>query len=100
MFYYQACVTLTVEMLFGLQTGVTHQLFVTCAIFEGPHLQAASKSKHERLVINLNIGNIMRMDQGLPNHRRMAFWQGMPTYWNADRENYKPAPPVVRRVEL
>ena len=40
MFYYQACVTLTLEMLFGLQTGVTHQLFVTCAIFEGPHLQA------------------------------------------------------------
>ena len=60
MFYYQACVTLTLEMqLFGLQTGVTHQLFVTFAIFEGPHLQAAGKSKHDRLVINLNIENIM-----------------------------------------
>jgi len=51
-------------------------------------------------ISHLNIGNIMRMDQGLPNHRRMSFWQAMPTYWNADRTNYKPAPPVVRKVEL
>jgi len=51
-------------------------------------------------IAHLNIGNIMRMDQGLPNHRRMSFWQSMPTYWNADRSNYKPAPPVVRKVEL
>jgi len=51
-------------------------------------------------IAHLNIGNIMRMDQGLPNHRRMSFWQSMPTYWNADRTNYKPAPPVVRKVEL
>jgi len=51
-------------------------------------------------IAHLNIGNIMRMDQGLPNHRRMSFWQAMPTYWNADRTNYKPAPPVVRKVEL
>ena len=51
-------------------------------------------------ISHLNIGNIMRMDQGLPNHRRMSFWQSMPTYWNADRSNYKPAPPVVRKAEL
>merc|ERR1712088_485952 len=34
----------------------------------------------------------MMMDQGLPNHQRMAFWGGMPVYWNADRSNYAPAP--------
>lgn len=48
---------------------------------------------------HLNIGNIMEMDQGLPNHGRMSFWQSMPVYWNADRENYKPAPPVVLRSD-
>jgi len=49
---------------------------------------------------HLNIGNIMQMDQGLPNHSRMSFWQSMPTFWNADRANYKPAPPVDFRQEL
>ena len=38
--------------------------------------------------------------QGLPNHQRMAFWGGMPVYWNADRSNYAPAPPILRREEL
>jgi len=49
---------------------------------------------------HLNIGNIMRMDQGLPNHRRMEFWGSLPVYWNADRDNFKPAPPVIRKEEL
>ena len=37
----------------------------------------------------------MVMDDGLPNHERMGFWQKMPVYWNANREGYKPAPPIV-----
>jgi len=49
---------------------------------------------------HLNIGNVMTMDQGLPNHRRMSFWGGMPVYWNADRSNYKPAPPIGLKQEL
>jgi len=49
---------------------------------------------------HLNIGNIMAMDQGLPNHERMSFWGGMPVYWNADRSNYAPAPPIYRKEEL
>ena len=44
---------------------------------------------------HLDIGNEMEMDLGLPNHERMNFWQGMPVYWNANREGYKPAPPVT-----
>jgi carboxylesterase type B len=49
---------------------------------------------------HLNIGNIMAMDQGLPNHQRMSFWGGLPVYWNADRTNYKPSPPIERKEEL
>ena len=44
---------------------------------------------------HLNIGNEMAMDHGLPNHERMNFWQQLPVYWNSNRENYKPAPPIV-----
>ena len=44
-------------------------------------------------ISHLNIGNQMDMEQGLPNHRRVSFWQTMPVWWNADRDNYKPAPP-------
>ncbi len=51
-------------------------------------------------VSHLNIGNAMRMDMGLPNHDRMNFWQQMPVYWNANREGYKPAPPLVWKEEL
>lgn len=52
-------------------------------------------------ISHLDIGNEMEMDQGLPNHRRMSFWQSMPVYWNADRSNYSPAPPPAPiRVEL
>jgi len=51
-------------------------------------------------ISHLDIGNVMEIDQGLPNHRRMSFWQSMPTYWNCDRSNYAPAPPPVRRDEL
>ena len=47
-------------------------------------------------ISHLNIGNAMDMEQGLPNHRRMSFWQAMPVYWNSNRENYKPAPPPVK----
>ena len=36
-------------------------------------------------ISHLNIGNMMEMDQGLPNHRRVAFWQALPVYWNSDR---------------
>ena len=36
-------------------------------------------------ISHLNIGNQMEMDQGLPNHRRVAFWNTMPVYWNSDR---------------
>ncbi len=49
---------------------------------------------------HLNIGNEMKMDSGLPNHERMSFWQQMPVYWNANREGYKPAPPIVYKDEL
>ena len=51
-------------------------------------------------VTHLNIGNAMNMDMGLPNHDRMNFWQQMPVYWNSDRENYKPAPPLIFKDEL
>ena len=51
-------------------------------------------------VININITNNINkikmttmMLQGLPNHRRVSFWQSMPVFWNSDRSNYKPAPP-------
>ena len=44
-------------------------------------------------ISHLNIGNQMDMEQGLPNHRRVTFWQSMPVWWNSDRENYKPASP-------
>ena len=46
------------------------------------------------------IGNEMVMDMGLPNHERMNFWQQLPVYWNANRDNYKPAPPIVFKDEL
>ena len=49
---------------------------------------------------HLDIGNVMKMDLGLPNHERMNFWQQMPVYWNANREGYKPAPPIVLKDEL
>lgn len=49
---------------------------------------------------HLNIGNTMAMDSGLPNHERMNFWQSMPVYWNSNRENYAPAPPIVYKDEL
>jgi carboxylesterase type B len=49
---------------------------------------------------HLDIGNEMKMDAGLPNHERMKFWQQMPVYWNANREGYKPAPPIVWKDEL
>eukprot|EP00096_Caligus_rogercresseyi_P009551 TRINITY_DN3254_c0_g1_i1.p1 TRINITY_DN3254_c0_g1~~TRINITY_DN3254_c0_g1_i1.p1 ORF type:complete len:648 (+),score=149.39 TRINITY_DN3254_c0_g1_i1:255-2198(+) len=49
---------------------------------------------------HLDIGNVMKMDLGLPNHERMNFWQSMPVYWNSDRDNYKPAPPLAHREEL
>ena len=49
---------------------------------------------------HLDIGNVMKMDDGLPNHERMAFWVKMPAYWNCDRSAYKPAPPVVYKDEL
>ena len=51
-------------------------------------------------IAHLNIGNHIRMDAGLPNHRRMSFWQSLPVFWNADRANYKPAPPIPRSDEL
>lgn len=51
-------------------------------------------------ISHLDIGNLMEMDQGLPNNRRMSFWQSMPVYWNCDRANYLPAPPPVRKDEL
>ena len=44
-------------------------------------------------ISHLNIGNQMEMEQGLPNHRRVSFWQSMPVWWNSNRDNYKPAPP-------
>ena len=47
-------------------------------------------------ISHLNIGNQMDMEQGLPNHRRVSFWQSMPVWWNANRDNYKPAPPPAR----
>jgi len=51
------------------------------------HPVVASNMSH------LNLGNQMDMDQGLPNHRRVSFWQSMPVFWNSDRANYAPAPP-------
>jgi len=51
-------------------------------------------------ISHLDIGNVMEMDQGLPNHRRMSFWGAMPVYWNCDRGAFAPAPPPVRKEEL
>jgi len=54
-------------------------------------------------ITHLNIGNVMDNEQGLPNHRRVSFWQSLPIFWNSDRENYAPAPPpspVVHGGEL
>jgi len=51
-------------------------------------------------ISHLDIGNVMEMDLGLPNHRRMSFWQAMPVYWNCDRSSYLPAPPPMRKDEL
>jgi hypothetical protein len=50
-------------------------------------------------IAHLNIGNHIRMDAGLPNHRRMSFWQSMPVYWNNENKFYKPAS-STRRQEL
>ena len=55
---------------------------------------------HASSATHLDIGNVMKMDDGLPNHERMSFWQKIPGYWNCDRSAYKPAPPVVYRDEL
>ena len=55
---------------------------------------------HASSATHLDIGNIMKMDEGLPNHERMAFWIQMPSYWNCDRSAYKPAPPVAYKDEL
>jgi len=44
-------------------------------------------------ITHLNIGRAMDNEQGLPNHRRVSFWQALPVYWNSARENYAPAPP-------
>lgn len=49
---------------------------------------------------HLNIGNEMVMDMGLPNHERMNFWQTLPIYWNANRANFAPAPPIIYKDEL
>lgn len=51
-------------------------------------------------ISHLDIGNVMEMDQGLPNNRRMSFWQALPVYWNCDRASYLPAPPPERKDEL
>ena len=55
---------------------------------------------HQKSATHLDIGNVMKMDDGLPNHERMNFWHQMPAYWTCDRAAYKPAPPVVYRDEL
>jgi len=47
----------------------------------------------------LNIGNVVEMDKGLPNRKRMTFWKEMPAYWNADKNIFKPAP-VIWKEEL
>ena len=60
-----------------------------------PRNLTASLNNHPDLTKLQNIGNEMVMDDGLPNHERMGFWQKMPVYWNANREGYKPAPPIV-----
>ena len=54
---------------------------------------------HVSSATHLDIGNVMKMDEGLPNHERMSFWQKMPGYWNCDRSAYRPAPPVVYRSD-
>ena len=54
---------------------------------------------HASSATHLDIGNVMKMDDGLPNHERMAFWIKMPSYWNCDRSAYKPAPPVVYKQD-
>lgn len=54
---------------------------------------------HATSATHLDIGNVMKMDDGLPNHERMSFWQKMPGYWNCDRTAFKPAPPVVYRSD-
>ena len=55
---------------------------------------------HATSATHLDIGNVMKMDDGLPNHERMSFWHKIPGYWNCDRSAYKPAPPIVYRDEL
>ena len=47
-------------------------------------------SSGSQVFSHLNIGNMIRMDKGLPNHRRMSFWQSLPVYWNNDNKFYKP----------
>ena len=44
-------------------------------------------------IINIIDNMTTMLLQGLPNHRRVSFWQSMPVFWNSDRSNYKPAPP-------
>ena len=68
------------------------------------HLNLGNQMDMDQVtIININITNITNninkikmttmMLQGLPNHRRVSFWQSMPVFWNSDRSNYKPAPP-------
>ena len=66
------------------------------------HLNLGNQMDMDQVTI-INIINIINninnfkmktiMVQGLPNHRRVSFWQSMPVFWNSDRSNYKPAPP-------
>ena len=75
-----------------------HQSFTTIFLQSGHefvwHPVKATNATH------LNIGNEMVMDMGLPNHERMNFWQTLPIYWNANRANFAPAPPIIYKDEL
>jgi len=48
----------------------------------------------------LNIGNVIRMDKGLPNHERMSFWESMPVYWKSRKLSQKSASFMDSREEL
>ena len=82
------------------------KLFTNFASQGKPFLQMESGHQFEWHPVkatnatHLNIGNEMQMDMGLPNHERMNFWQTLPVYWNANRANYAPAPPIVYKDEL
>jgi len=64
-----------------------------------PNLEWTTVNVSDVVFKQLNIGNVIEMDKGLPNRKRMAFWKEMPTYWNADHNIFKPAP-VVWKEEL